>query len=195
MYYDIESINIDCYEGTSCLINKFDIKDEKILSKIEAEISFAKSVELLKNPLIHEFNTEYYKSIHKYLFSDLYDWAGKYRKINISKKGTKFVDYDKLEILSDRIFLRLKELDFFRGMSFSEFINEIVDIYCSLNMLHPFREGNGRTQRIFISELLKFNGYTINFSEINKDELMIATIYSAQGVNDYLRAIFEQNII
>lgn len=55
----------------------------------------------------------------------------------------------------------------------------IVDFYCVTNMLHPFREGNGRTQRIFISQLIRYAGYDIDFSAIDPDELMIATIQSA----------------
>jgi cell filamentation protein len=61
-------------------------------------------------------------------------------------------------------------------------------------MIHPFREGNGRTQRIFIAQLIRYNGYDINFSEIDADELMISTILSAQGVTDNLMSIFRNNI-
>ena len=75
-----------------------------------------------------------------------------------------------------------------------EFVDEIVDFYCTTNMLHPFREGNGRTQRLFISQLIRHNGYDFNFSDIDTDELMIATIHSANGVTDFLRDIFLKNI-
>ena len=61
-------------------------------------------------------------------------------------------------------------------------------------MLHPFREGNGRTQRIFIAQLIRFCGYDINFSEIDTDELMVATIHSANGITDYLTEIFKEHI-
>lgn len=61
-------------------------------------------------------------------------------------------------------------------------------------MLHPFREGNGRTQRIFIAQLIRFCGYDINFSEIDTDELIVATIQSANGITDYLTEIFKEHI-
>lgn len=80
MSYDIDPVTADCYEGTTCLINRFDIHDEKLLEKIDADITFAKSAEFEQRPLKGEFNTEYYKAIHKYLFGELYDWAGEYRK-------------------------------------------------------------------------------------------------------------------
>lgn len=60
--------------------------------------------------------------------------------------------------------------------------------------MHPFREGNGRTQRIFISKIIKYNGYEFNFSNIDPDLLMIATIKSANGVSDDLYDIFSEKI-
>ena len=80
-------------------------------------------------------------------------------------------------------------------MAFEEFVENIVDLYCTLNIIHPFREGNGRTQRIFISQLIRFNGYDINFSDIDPNLLMIATIKSAQGITDNLFNIFRTGII
>lgn len=195
MAYDINAVTADCYDGTTCLINKLGITDEKQLSEIEADITFAKASELEANPLDGKFDIEHYKSIHHYLFEDLYDWAGKLRMINISKKGTKFADVDELENLCIKCFDRLKSDNFFQNMAFDDFVENIVDLYISLNMLHPFREGNGRTQRIFIAQLVRLNGYDINFSEIDCDYLMIATIQAAQGITDNLLDIFKENIV
>lgn len=65
----------------------------------------------------------------------------------------------------------------------------------AMNILHPFREGNSRTERIFISQLIRFNGYDIDFSDIDTDYLMFATIQSAQGITDKLVNLFKENII
>lgn len=65
----------------------------------------------------------------------------------------------------------------------------------AINILHPFREGNGRTERIFISQLIRFNEYDIDFSDIDTDYLMFATIQSAQGITDNLVNLFKENII
>lgn len=65
----------------------------------------------------------------------------------------------------------------------------------AINILHPFREGNGRTERIFISQLIRFNGYDIDFSDIDTDYLMFATIQSAQGITNKLANLFKENII
>ena len=81
-------------------------------------------------------------------------------------------------------------MNFFTDLRFQDFVEEIVDFYCTTNILHPFREGNGRTQRAFLTQLIRHAGYDIDFSEIDPDELMIATIYSANGIIDYLRELF-----
>lgn len=65
----------------------------------------------------------------------------------------------------------------------------------AMNILHPFREGNGRTERIFISQLIRFNGYDTDFLDIDTDYLMFATIQSAQGITDKLVNLFKENII
>ncbi|MDO4608420.1 MAG: hypothetical protein Q4B40_04430 [Clostridia bacterium] len=86
MGYNINSSTNDCYKGTTCLINKLGITDENTLAQIEADITFAKASQLEVNPINGNFDFNHYKAIHEYLFSDLYDWAGKIRTINISKK-------------------------------------------------------------------------------------------------------------
>lgn len=106
------------------------------------------------------------------------------------KKGTKFAKADEIEQLADACFSRLKSKNYFKAQKFDEFIENITDFYCVTNMLHPFREGNGRTQRIFISQLIRNAGYDIDFLDINTDDLMTATIQASNGVDVYLKEIF-----
>ena len=195
MGYSISSLSDDYYENSNCLINKFDIQNEEQLATIEASITFAKTSELERTPINNTFDFEHYKQIHKYLFEDLYDWAGKVRIVDISKKGTNFTSAENIESAAESCFSRLKNLNYFKNLSFNDFVDNIVDFYCSTNLLHPFREGNGRTQRIFIAQLIRFCGYDINFSEIDPDDLMIATIHSANGITDFLKDIFTRHII
>ncbi len=194
MNYSITALTDDYYEGTNCLINKFNIQNEEQLAKIEASITLAKTAELERKTICTSFDFEHYKQIHRYLFEDLYEWAGKVRTVDISKKGTNFISAENIEVVANACFDRLKSHNYFRNVDFEEFVENIVDFYCSTNMLHPFREGNGRTQRIFIAQLIRFCGYDINFSEIDTDELMVATIHSANGITDYLKEIFKAHI-
>ena len=195
MGYSIDAITADCYEGTTCLINKFGIKDDKQLSLIEGQITFAKGSELERNPIKGDFDFEHYKAIHKYLFEEIYEWAGKVRTVDMSKKGTNFAKANEIERLANACFARLKSENYFKGQEFNDFVSNIVDFYCVTNMLHPFREGNGRTQRIFISQLIRHAGYDIDFTKINTDNLMAATIHAANGIDDFLIEIFKNSIV
>ena len=194
MGYSIDPISADCYEGTTCLINKFGIKDEKKLAQMETLITTVKCKELEINPIDGNFGFDHYKAIHKYIFEDLYDWAGQVRTASISKKGTVFTLPESIEPLADRIFSGLQKENCYIGYDNDRYIESIVDFYCRTNMLHPFREGNGRTQRVFLTQLIRHSGHDINFSTIDTDELMIATIQSANGIVDYLRNLFKESI-
>ncbi len=194
MGYCIDSASDNCYEGTLCLINKFGIKNEKKLSEIEADITLLKMTTLEQNPIKGNFDFKHYRAIHKFLFEDIYDWAGKIRTIDISKKGTNFAPANQINDMANACFNRLKSLNCFIDLPFNDFVENIVDFYCTTNILHPFREGNGRTQRIFVSQLIRNAGYDINFSKVDTDKLMIATIKSANGVTDDLYEIFKENI-
>ena len=85
-------------------------------------------------------------------------------------------------------------MNYFKGLSKSQFMEELVDFYCTTNLLHPFREGNGRTQRIFISKLIAYNDYQFDFSNIDPTDLMTATIQAANGVTDHLYEIFKNEL-
>lgn len=194
MSYSIDSISADCYPDSTCLINKFDIRDEATLAKVEADIVLLKSSVLLSQPPAGTFDFSHYRAIHRCLFEDLYDWAGEIRAIDMSKKGTDFVKAADIERLAGNAFSRLNAMDNFTGMEINEFVENIVDFYDVTNMLHPFREGNGRTQRIFFTQLIRNAGYDFSFAVMEPDELMIATIQCSHGVFDHLKRLFREAI-
>lgn len=194
MSYSIESLSDACYPGTSCLINKFDIRNEKQLAFVESRIVIGKTEELHKNPFFGNFDFTHYKAIHRFLFEDIYDWAGVIRTIDMSKKGTNFTKASQIEEMAGRIFGRLNRMNNYVGLDHNSFVDEITDFYCSTNMLHPFREGNGRTQRSFLQQLVQNAGYEVSFAMMDPDELMIATIQAANGVIDNLHSILMKHI-
>ena len=194
MSYSLDSSQEGCYPGTSVLINKLDIRDEQILAQVEADFTRLRISQWELNPLTDTFDFNHYKAIHAHLFSDLYDWAGQIRTIDLSKKGTRFCPTAEIENRADLIFTRLRQLNFLKDMKHSDFVEELTDFYCSTNELHPFREGNGRTQRLFLSQLVQNAGYTLNFSDMDGDLLMIATIQAAQGVTDLLKQLLGEAV-
>lgn len=103
-YYSMDSLQDDCYEGTNVLINKFNIHDADKLDEIETIIVSSKSAEWLLNPKNKKFDFNHYKHIHRFLFSDIYEWAGEIRKVNISKKGTAFCQFNQIEERAKKYF-------------------------------------------------------------------------------------------
>ena len=193
MGYDASSEN--CYPDTTILINKLNIKNEKTLQETERILATQRQLELQDRLVFDIVNFEFYKSLHGYIFQDIYEWAGQTRSINISKKGTSFCPVDNINSVGNAIFNKLNEKQLYKHMPFEQMIDEATDLYDTLNILHPFREGNGRTERLFFSELMKHIGYEIDFNKCDRDLLMISTIYAAQGNKLLLRDFFESNIV
>ena len=129
MEYSLDSITEDCYEGTSCLINKLGIRDEEKLKEFEAAITFAKTSEYELQPRFDTFDAVHYQGIHRFLFEDIYDWAGEYRTVNMSKKGTAFAGAGNIPDLMDAAFKRLKEQRYFKEDTFDTFVQNIADFY------------------------------------------------------------------
>lgn len=112
MAYSIDAITESCYEGTTCLINNLNIRNENLLAETESAITLAKASLLDQQPLPGKYDFAHYKQIHHFLFCDLYDWAGEIRTINLSKKGTVFVTAEELETCAIACFDRLANADF-----------------------------------------------------------------------------------
>ena len=194
MAYSLNPSSANCYEGTTCLINKLGIKDEKKLAEIEAQITFAKAVMLEATPLEGNFDFAHFKKIHEFLLCDLYEWAGQIRTVDISKKRTKFLTAASIDKIATQCFSKIAD-GYLDDLSFEDFAKRIAEFYNDVNHIHPFREGNGRVQRIYFTQLIRHYGYDINFSEVDTDELMIATIQASQGVMDFLIAFFKEAIV
>lgn len=195
MPYTIYASESNCYPGTTVLINKLGLQNQQELNAVEAALVTAKAIQWEETPQCHSFDFSHYKAIHHYLFCDLYDWAGQLRTINISKKGTCFCPASEIESVGNAIFRRLASAHYFRGLPRDLFIAELTDFYERTNELHPFREGNGRTQRLFLTQLAENAGYSLDFSQVDPDELMIATIQSANGVDFYLKELLSQIVL
>ena len=194
MAYSLNPSSDNCYEGTTCLVNKLGIRDEEKLAWVEAQITFAKTVMLEENPIEGNFDFEHLKRIHEFLLCDLYEWAGQIRTVDISKKRTKFLDAISVEEIANKCFSKIAE-GYLDDLPFEEFAKRIAEFYNDVNYIHPFREGNGRAQRVYFTQLIRHYGYDINFSEVDTDELMIATIQASGGVIDFLVEFFTEAIV
>lgn len=191
-FYSMEGSQKDCYPNTTVLINKLGIQDQSELNSVERQFVLLKSSQAEQETIFKNIDFNFYKKLHKQLFGDLYEWAGTVRSMNISKKGTVFCNFEDIERIGTLKFQRLAEQNYLKGLTKSRFIDELTEFYHDMNMLHPFREGNGRTLRLFITLLVRNAGYTLNFSDCDSDLLMIATIKAAQGDLSSLKEVFSE---
>ncbi len=160
------------------LDNKFGIVDIEECKKLDAKISSLRAMELLSSGKLKNMplNANTLCFIHKTLFGDIYPWAGKYRTMNIIKGESLFFNVDYLSYGSDEFFGNLAKDKYLNQLTEMEFV-ELFSYYANeLNFLHPFREGNGRTKKIFLTELARRAGFEINFDNISHEELRIAEI-------------------
>lgn len=172
--YEYERDDYYCYPDSSVLKNKLNIDDEKALNEAEREVTAIKTLELIDKPLRGELDFDYIKRLHKHLFSDIYDWAGELRKTDISK-GNIFCQHELIEINAEVLFNELKAENYLEGLDKDAIVKRLAYYLGDLNTIHPFREGNGRVQRLFIRELASRVGYLVNFDGITPEEMIQAS--------------------
>lgn len=163
-----------CYPGSSVLKNKIGIRDLERLHEMERKLTMLRILELLDKPVRGAFDLKHLQAIHAYIFQDVYDWAGELRKIDIAK-GNMFCNAMFLSEQAEEIFGKLKAEDYLHGLDEDNFAVRLAYYFSEINALHPFREGNGRSQREFIRCLALHNGYVINFVNADKDEMLEAS--------------------
>jgi len=156
------------------LKNKFGITDYEKLHQLEKTILVEKLTMLVLNPIEGNFDSNHLKAIHKYLFEDIYEFAGKYREVNIFKKPPKFEEYNLIGSKLDELLKYAKEKEVNTNNQF-EIARFLGDFYYNLIIIHPFREGNGRAIREFLREfvMFKFKGYELEYSKIDSQNFLL----------------------
>ena len=183
--------SIYCYPDSNVLINKLNIKDNKKLEKAEKMIVLAKLYDLRQNKLVGNFDKDHFINIHKYLFEDLYPFAGKFRTENIAKDSFSFAEWEFIDSELDRLLLKLKEENFLNDLNKEDMAKKLAYYRSELNVLHPFREGNGRTIREFIRELAYKNGYILDYSKTGSEEMLEAMMKSVIDETDLAKIIYK----
>ncbi len=183
--------SIYCYKDSNVLVNKFDIKDTEKLEEVERKIVLAKLYELRQNNDIGEFDVKHFINIHKFLFEDIYPFAGLFRAENIAKGNTFFAEWNYLESELERILNELKEENYLSGLSKEQLSERLAYYMAELNVLHPFREGNGRATREFIRQLAFRNNYILDLQNMLPKEMLSACIKSVIDTRDLEKIIYE----
>ena len=184
-----------CYPNSNVLKNKLNIKDEQELFEAEKKLTLIRLQELQKTPVNGNFDYKHLKAIHCYIFQDVYNWAGKLRTVEIGK-GNLFCTTEFLISYGESILNNYYKSCFKVKNDFKKFIKVFSSNYADLNALHPFREGNGRTQREFGRLICLECGYIFDLSCTKQDEMLEASILSFNdGDNSKLEKIFSKAII
>lgn len=180
-----------CYPGSFVLKNRAGIQAQDLLDAFELEM-----VELSREEGLPKgrFDPAHYRAIHRHLFQDVYDWAGQYRTVRTAKEGAMFCYPEHITSQMDALFVRLPGPDFAHGAAREPFIAAATDFLSELNAIHPFREGNGRTQLTFLFLLGERAGHHFDMTRIRPDALMAAMAESFHGRVGALRGEVERLI-
>lgn len=147
--------------------NRLNITDPVELARVEERLSKAKAMKLFESGILDSFEPGSFETlaeIHKYLFDEIYEFAGKIRTVNIAKGNFRFTPVMYLEVA-------LKNIE---AMPQSTF-DEIIEKYVEMNIAHPFREGNGRSMRIWLDLILKKElGLVVDWSRVEKNDYLLA---------------------
>ena len=179
------------YPGTDVLINRRDIRDHQDLRTFEANASSRRVFELGERPRSGSFDAPHLRDIHRYIFQDVYPWAGEIRTVNISRSNQfPYAFPERIQGALATAFGQLRNERYLAGADRSQFTGRAAHYLGEINAVHPFREGNGRTQREFIRQLAQRNGYAIDWSRVSRDQMYEASQRSFEkGDNSGLEAI------
>lgn len=196
--------------GTRVLRNKFTTPDRPYgetnratFRALEESATAFRLAELAKRPLLSRFDYDHMKAIHRYIFQDVYEWAGQERVGPMggymTKGGHAYYDAGPhLRIAADEEYARLADKNLLRGLEFQEFVEELAESWHKINLIHSFREGNTRSQFVFFARLANQAGYRIDTSKLAlgswlRDEFVQARFHSQDtGNTDPLIAVLRR---
>jgi len=167
-----------CYEGTTILKNIPGIWDQSALDEFEAAITKQRADEPLP---AGRLSVSHYQAIHRHLFQDVYGWAGGFRTVRISKDGSAFCYPENIKREMTLLFLTLREKRYLLGLTQEAFVAEATSFLSTLNAIHPFREGNGRTQATFLTLIAAHAGHPFDLDRLDPDAFLVAMVSSFQG--------------
>jgi cell filamentation protein len=167
-----------CYPGTPVLKNRANLRDQVTLDAYEHEAMMQRAEEGYP---AGRLSVSHFKALHKHLFQDVYFWAGRFRTVRISKGSSSFCYPEHIDAEMRRLFAGLQQDDYFGGLTAAEFAARAAHFLAELNAIHPFREGNGRTQLTYLTLLSEKAGHPINVDLIEPATILQAIIASFAG--------------
>lgn len=161
---------------THVLRNRLGLNDAQALAQAEAIVAAGHMAELVVRPIDGRFDFTHLQAIHRALLSDVYSWAGEVRTVATSP-GDLGIAHDPPEAIateSERIFREIAEGDYLRGRNREDFTTGLAEHWGDLTSLHPFLDGNSRTQQVFVDQLAREAGWGIDWHELSVPALQAA---------------------
>lgn len=193
--YPVRSSDPYLDEHSGILKNRFGITDQAELDRVEATFGLVRAYELVENPVAGKFDLAHLQAIHKRLFGDVYEWAGEIRSVDISKGQTRFANFQQIESYAPEITRPLQREQLLRGLNIDTFSERAGHYLGELNVLHPFREGNGRATREFVGQLARGAGYAVDWSGIERSEMIQASIEAYEGSSKRLAGLIRASLV
>lgn len=184
--------DVYCYPGTAVLRNLLNLRNDVELAKAERDFS-----ELAASQISFElppYDLPYLQALHRSLFRELYAWAGEIRTLDISKGDTRFCNVSRIEPEAIKIFASMAEQGWYESYLRAPLIEAVAESFGDLNMIHPFREGNGRAQRILYEHVILNAGFEVNWWSVGPDEWLAANIAAVNCDYSPLQVVFDRCI-
>lgn len=181
---------IDPATGEGVLRNLFNERDREVLSQLEHGSASNRQVELLSGlvEIPRTFDARHLRAIHRYLFQDVYSWAGEYRTVNIFKGTPRgFADITTGEV--DRYLSEVHEMvtgEQWGRLDHEEFADRAARLFAHVNQAHPFREGNGRASKVFMEHVAEQSGFTLDFARVDPAVWNNASMLSGPDLGKHL---------
>jgi cell filamentation protein len=176
---------------TGVLRNKLGLSTAAELEAAEREITHAALILLRETPVRPAYDLAHLCEVHRRIFGDMYDWAGQVRTVAIAK-GAMFCLPQYIEPAATEIFRLLRSDNFLRGLERGLFIDRLTYYLGEVNAVHPFREGNGRTQRAFFEQLADDAGFTLAWQRLDADRNIAASVAIMRGDPEPMRKMLDE---
>ncbi len=180
------------YPNTYVLKNKLNIKDFDTLNIYEYSVTSDISGNLVNNKIE---NFEDYCNLHYNLFNEIYDWAGEIRTVNMGKGSSYFLNWKKISEYGENLFKDLREKNFFIGYNDNDFFENMAALHFKINDIHPFREGNGRTEKAFMKLIGLKNNKILDYSKINNELINSIDWLYGKNKDEFNRNILLEDMI
>lgn len=170
-----------CYRGTDILINKHDLRDPDLAHAVEYKFALTRELELEVFPIEGNFDFKHLQAVHQHVFQDTYEWAGQVRELDFAKRNketklvSRFTPQGDIPKKIEEFNRFIAENNQLKGLPKPEFVKLFTEAHTRLNEIHPFREGNGRSTRIYLTQLAREAGHELRIDKIDKDKWNMAS--------------------